>query len=105
VVVPLRVLRQRLKTGPAPAPIPATDELRRKVQAVEIEAELIELLELGRLAATLDGLRAPGDAAACAVAAMAMVVRSHCDGETDGEDDSALAAIATAAERQGRSDK
>jgi hypothetical protein len=46
VVVPLRVLRQRLKTGPAPAPIPATDELRRKVQAVEIEAELIELLEL-----------------------------------------------------------
>jgi uncharacterized protein (TIGR02444 family) len=102
VVEPLRVLRQRLKTGPAPAPTPATDELRRKVQAVEIGAELVELLELGRLVATLDGPRAPGDATECAAAAMAMVVQLYC-GDTDGEDDSALTAIATAAARQERS--
>jgi len=103
VVEPLRALRQRLKTGPAPAPTPATDELRCKVQAVEIDAELVELLELGRLAATLDGPQAPGDATECAAAAMAVVVQSYWGGDTDGEDDRALTAIATAAARQERS--
>jgi hypothetical protein len=58
---------------------------------------------LGRLAATLDGPRALGDAAECAAAAMAMVVRSCCGGDTDGEDDNALAAIATGAQRNARS--
>jgi hypothetical protein len=35
--------RRRLKTGPPPAPTPATSELRRKLQELEIEAELVEL--------------------------------------------------------------
>jgi uncharacterized protein (TIGR02444 family) len=43
VVKALRAVRKRLKTGPAPSPSPATDALRAKVQAAEIEAERIEL--------------------------------------------------------------
>lgn len=42
IVVPLRTVRRRLKTGPAPAPNEATDTLRKRVQAIEIEAERIE---------------------------------------------------------------
>ena len=97
----LRVLRRRLKAGPVPAPSPATDELRRKVQAVELDAELIEMHELGRLTAELDGPQAAGDAAECAAAAMAMVVPSY-GAETDSEGDNALAVIAAAAALQGK---
>jgi uncharacterized protein (TIGR02444 family) len=43
IVRPLRQLRTRLKSGPPPAPTSATDALRNRVKAIEIEAERIEL--------------------------------------------------------------
>ncbi len=43
VVEPLRAVRRRLKHGPAPAPDKATGKLRARLQAIEIEAERIEL--------------------------------------------------------------
>ncbi|QJE72302.1 TIGR02444 family protein [Aerophototrophica crusticola] len=42
VVLPLRALRRGLKAGPPPAPSPATDALRERVKALELEAERIE---------------------------------------------------------------
>lgn len=49
VVRPLRSVRRRLKSGPSPAPNPATAELRRRIQKAEIDAELVELDELDAL--------------------------------------------------------
>jgi uncharacterized protein (TIGR02444 family) len=43
VVKPLRAVRRRLKHGPPPAPDTATGKLRARLQAVEIDAERIEL--------------------------------------------------------------
>jgi uncharacterized protein (TIGR02444 family) len=43
VVEPLRAVRRRLKHGPTPAPDKTTDKLRARLQAIEIEAERIEL--------------------------------------------------------------
>jgi len=43
VVEPLRAVRRRLKHGPRPAPDTATGKLRARLQAIEIEAERIEL--------------------------------------------------------------
>ena len=39
VVQPLRRLRTRLKGGPAPAPSAASDRLRNRIKAAELEAE------------------------------------------------------------------
>lgn len=60
VVLPLRAIRRRLKTGPQPAPTDATDALRQSVKACELAAER---LQLEALAACLDGLpnAAPAD--------------------------------------------
>ncbi|MDH6193930.1 uncharacterized protein (TIGR02444 family) [Mycobacterium frederiksbergense] len=54
VVRPLRAVRQRLKAGPVPAPNDVTARLRRQVQQVEIDAELIELDQLGALIPALE---------------------------------------------------
>jgi uncharacterized protein (TIGR02444 family) len=43
VVEPLRAVRRRLKHGPPPAPDNATGNLRARLQAIEIDAERIEL--------------------------------------------------------------
>jgi uncharacterized protein (TIGR02444 family) len=43
VVLPLRVVRRKLKTGPAPAPTARTNSLRTELKAAELSAELIEL--------------------------------------------------------------
>ena len=48
VIMPLRSVRRRLKAGPHPAPSPATDAVRRRIQAAEIDAEQIELALLAR---------------------------------------------------------
>jgi uncharacterized protein (TIGR02444 family) len=48
VVRPLRALRTRLKAGPVPAPSAATDPLRNRIKAAELEAEQIELALLSR---------------------------------------------------------
>ncbi|MFV3076458.1 TIGR02444 family protein [Niveispirillum fermenti] len=50
VVQPLRALRRRLKSGPAPAPEDAaTQALRAQVKAAELEAERIQQTVLARL--------------------------------------------------------
>ena len=48
VVEPLRVVRRRLKHGPPPAPDTETVKLRARLQAIEIDAERIELETLAR---------------------------------------------------------
>ena len=75
VVRPLRAVRRRLKSGPAPAPDPRTDEVRNGVKKAELDAELIELDELGRWVDGLATPAAPGDATGRARAAMDVVVR------------------------------
>ena len=50
IVRPLRAVRQRMKTGPAPAPSGATEALRDALKAVEIGSERIELAMLETLA-------------------------------------------------------
>lgn len=51
VVVALRTVRRRLKDYAAPASgVAAAADLRRKLKGLEIEAELIELVELNELA-------------------------------------------------------
>ncbi len=54
VVRPLRSVRRRLKSGPAPAPTPQTEEVRAQVAKAELDAELIELDLLGAWAAELE---------------------------------------------------
>lgn len=49
IVQSLRRVRQRLKTGPSPAPDSETDSLRAAVKAVELKAEKIELDHLAGL--------------------------------------------------------
>jgi uncharacterized protein (TIGR02444 family) len=61
VVKPLRAVRRQLRTGPAPAPSPRTDELRKSIQAIEIAAELIELDRLDAIGRRLPSApSAPG---------------------------------------------
>ncbi|MGB3483553.1 MAG: TIGR02444 family protein [Mycobacterium sp.] len=43
VIVALRTVRRRLKSGPYPAPSPASGLLRKQVADAELEAEFIEL--------------------------------------------------------------
>ncbi|MEW9612583.1 TIGR02444 family protein [Shinella sp. S4-D37] len=43
IVLPLRALRRRLKTGPPPAPGEVTEKLRGRIKAAELDAEHIEL--------------------------------------------------------------
>lgn len=97
VVRPLRAVRQRLKTGPAPAPNDSTAELRRRIHKAEIEAELIELDELGGLIARWQPVRASVSAAESAAAAIEAVIRSTSHTPTDGRDRQAVDAIAHAA--------
>ena len=60
IVRPLRAVRQRMKTGPQPAPSGATEALRDALKAVEIGSERIELAVLGTLAP--EAPQAPPDA-------------------------------------------
>jgi hypothetical protein len=46
IVQALRRVRTRLKAGPSPAPSPATERLRNRIKAAELEAEQIELAVL-----------------------------------------------------------
>jgi len=59
VVKPLRALRRRLKSGPAPAPSPAAERLRERIKAAELHAEQIELAVLAQRLDSLPALR-PG---------------------------------------------
>jgi uncharacterized protein (TIGR02444 family) len=97
VVRPLRAVRQRLKTGPAPAPNEATGALRGKLAQLEIEAELIELDELGALIGEVRSADAISSAAECARAAIETVVKAYNDIALNAEDRQAITAIATEA--------
>ncbi len=104
VVRPLRAIRRRLKTGPAPAPDSRTDTVRSAVAKAELDAELIELDELG---AWVDGLvapAAPGRASERARSAMDVVVRGVFPGSLGEHEDRALQVIAQAASAHGEVD-
>ena len=97
VVRPLRAVRQRLKTGPAPAPDELTTRLRGKLQQVEIDAELIELDQLAALI-PLGGVDpVPGSPVECAAAAIEAVVRTYSTSAPDDRDQRAIETIAAAA--------
>ncbi len=97
VVRPLRAVRQRLKTGPAPAPNEITARLRSEVQRIEIDAELIELDELGALIPELEPIPASGSATECAAAAIETAVRAFTLALLDDRDLRAIDTIAGAA--------
>lgn len=97
VVRPLRALRKELKTGPPPAPDGITAHLRRSIQQVEIEAELIELDELGDLAASWESIPASGSPAESAALAIDAVVQASSPKPIDDLDRQAIQAIAEAA--------
>ncbi len=102
VVRPLRSVRRRLKTGPSPAPTPATMELRRELQRLEIKAEVVELAQLDAFAAQQDGPHAAGSPVARAteaITAVALAVSGRTPAEFDAQILDAVAVIAeTAAE-------
>lgn len=75
VVVPLRAVRTRLKAGPPPAPSAVTAELRDRVKALELDAELIELAELESFLAGRALTPVSGTPAEQAIAAMTTVTR------------------------------
>ena len=94
VVQPLRCVRRRLKVHPAEAPTAkAAAQLRANLQRLEIDAEMVELAELGALAATGVQPAASGTAAERATAAIGTVVGD----ELDDELRAAVAVIALAA--------
>jgi uncharacterized protein (TIGR02444 family) len=100
VVRPLRAVRRRLKSGPAPAPDARTASLRRHVAGSELDAELVELDELGRWADDLDLPNSPGSILEITTTAMELVVQSYDGGTVDPEVTAAIAVIATASARQ-----
>jgi uncharacterized protein (TIGR02444 family) len=101
VVRPLRAVRRRLKSGPAPAPDARTASLRRHLAGSELDAELVELDELGRWADELVAPNGAGSAVEHATTAMELVVQSYDGGPVDGEVAGALDVIATAGARLG----
>ena len=97
VVRPLRAVRQRLKTGPAPAPDDLTAQLRSKVQKIEIDAELIELDQLDALIPELETIPASGSAGESAAAAIEAAIKSYAHTALDDRDLRAIDTIADAA--------
>jgi uncharacterized protein (TIGR02444 family) len=97
IVRPLRALRQRLSTGPAPAPNAITADLRSKIKKLEIEAEVIELDELGGVVPHVSANRGSADAVECAAASIATVVRHHSETALDDADYRAIDTIAAVA--------
>ena len=96
VVRPLRAVRQRLKTGPAPAPNDITARLRSQVQKIEIQAELIQLDQLGALIPGLEPMPASGSTAECASAAIETVISAYAHTAIDDRDRQAIDTIAGA---------
>lgn len=97
IVRALRAVRRRLKSGPAPAPDTRTAALRRHVAESELDAEMVELDELGKWADELQARAVAGSAIESATAAMEAVVQSYRGGPADSEAAGALATIAKAA--------
>jgi uncharacterized protein (TIGR02444 family) len=102
VVGPLRALRQRLKDGPAPAPNSATAQLRDRVKALELDAELIELDELSDFLTQLVELLPRGAVGDAATTAIHHAVQDSAGRELDAEERAAVTVIASAATQLGR---
>jgi uncharacterized protein (TIGR02444 family) len=106
VVRPLRAVRQRLKTGPAPAPNEITAHLRRRLQQVEIDAELIELDQLCAVVAPRsDTRRTRGNAREFATAAIETVVQAYSKSPLDHDNRHAINTIAAIAARRVNPDR
>lgn len=97
VVRPLRAVRQRLRTGPAPGD--ATGQLRRKLAQLEIDAEIAELDQLGAFIPETAHQRPTADAAACAAAAIETVITTHTGTALIDDDRGVIEAIAAAAQQ------
>jgi uncharacterized protein (TIGR02444 family) len=97
IVRPLRAVRQRLKTGPVPAPNEATEGLRRNLAQLEIEAEVIELDQLGALIPEPHSPPSTSSAAECVTAAIETVITTHTDIALNDEDRQAIDTIAAEA--------
>jgi len=97
IVIPLRTVRRRLKNGPAPAPSEQTDQLRAKLQALEISAELVELAQLQTLADNLERLACVDASGATAMSNMLRVVEMYAGRPANTEERNAVNAIATEA--------
>ncbi|KAA0102398.1 TIGR02444 family protein [Mycolicibacterium sp. P1-18] len=89
VVRPLRSVRRRLKVDP----VPGAAQLRTNLQRLELDAEMIELTELGALAADEGRPSASGTPSERAAAAIGTVVGGGLDEELRG----AVDVIASAA--------
>ena len=98
VVVPLRSVRQWLKSGAPPASHPAGAKLREQVKDLEIQSEIIELDKLGHLAIPLDS--ASGDGLDRVNAALQLVVQAVGRRQPTDDERHALTTIAVAAARQ-----
>lgn len=98
IVRPLRTVRQRLKTGPGPAPSEATGRLRRRLAQLEIEAEMIELDQLGALIPEAECPH-PASSAECAAAAIETVIRTRTGTALNDQDRAAIGAIADQAQQ------
>jgi uncharacterized protein (TIGR02444 family) len=93
VVEPLWAVRRRLKHGPLPAPDNATAKLRARIQAIEIDAERIELETLaGFLPERRDNTGVTATSANLALAAALVAAAAE-----DIESSDALRTIAIAA--------
>jgi uncharacterized protein (TIGR02444 family) len=102
VVGPLRKLHQRLKDGPPPAPNLATADLRDRVKALELDAELIELDELSDFLAQLAAPLAPDAAGDPATMAIQVAVQGSAARELNDDERVAVTVIASAATRLGK---
>jgi uncharacterized protein (TIGR02444 family) len=104
VVEPLRAVRRRLKSGPAPAPSPQTAVLRSEVARLELDAELIELDQLNWWASVAKAQEITGRAAQRALDVMRVVVAGFSQSPLSDEDRAAIATIAAAAAAQDEPD-
>jgi uncharacterized protein (TIGR02444 family) len=97
IVIPLRAVRRRLKSGPAPAPSEQTDNLRAKIQDVEISAEIIELSRLQGLADEIADPTSMGKVQDNTVSNMLHVVETFAGRPADPEEKNAVNVIAVQA--------
>jgi hypothetical protein len=94
-------VRRLLKSGPAPAPNPQTEEVRKQVAKAELDAELIELDLLDRWVAELAATRDARPSTELATAAMEVALRSYSNGPLEDDARRGLATIAAAATHYG----
>jgi uncharacterized protein (TIGR02444 family) len=101
VVRPLREVRRRLKAGPPPAPDSRTQTLRDRLKALELEAEMIELSELGDAVERIELPVGSGTAVDRAASAIGVVVAAGAEQSLTEADRAAIDTIAAAAATTG----